>query len=96
MTTSPKAQLAENTVVLYLADNGWDAVQAKGNRAKLSPYELGIRTPMFVRWPGKVKPQRDDETLASIIDFAPTDPEMRAASKRPPTSPASTSRIAKP
>ena len=62
--------LAENTVIIYLADNGWDAEE--GSRAKLSPYELGIRTPMFVRWPAKVKPLRDDETLASIIDFAPT------------------------
>ncbi len=62
--------LADNTVIIYMADNGWDAEQ--GNRAKLSPYEMGIRTPMFVRWPGKVKPLRDDETLASIIDFAPT------------------------
>lgn len=65
--------LAENTVILYLADNGWNGAEAyKGGRAKLSPYEAGIRTPMFVRWIGKVKPLRDDETLASIIDFAPT------------------------
>jgi arylsulfatase A-like enzyme len=68
-----KNGLKENTVILYLADNGWDAEYAHArDRAKLSPYELGVRTPMFVRWPGKVKPQRDDETLASIIDFAPT------------------------
>jgi arylsulfatase A-like enzyme len=65
--------LKENTVILYLADNGWDAAYAhKRDRSKLSPYELGIRTPMFVRWPGKVEPARDDETLAHIIDFAPT------------------------
>lgn len=62
--------LSENTVIIYLADNGWDPEQ--GNRAKLSPYELGIRTPMFVRWPSKVKPLRDDETLASVVDFVPT------------------------
>ncbi len=68
-----KHNLAENTVILYLADNGWDASKGQnGNRHKLSPYELGIRTPMFVRWPGKVQPKRDDTTLASIIDFAPT------------------------
>lgn len=68
-----KNGLKENTVILYLADNGWDAEYAHDHdRAKLSPYELGIRTPMFVRWPGKVKPLRDDETLAHIIDFAPT------------------------
>ncbi|MFO0938373.1 MAG: sulfatase-like hydrolase/transferase [Gemmataceae bacterium] len=65
-----KKDLTKNTVIIYLADNGWDAEQ--GNRAKLSPYEMGIRTPMFVRWPGKVKPMRDDESLASIIDFVPT------------------------
>jgi uncharacterized sulfatase len=65
--------LRENTVILYLADNGWDAARGyKGDRAKLTPYELGIRTPMFVRWPGKVEPARDDQTLAHIIDFAPT------------------------
>jgi uncharacterized sulfatase len=65
-----KKKLTEDTVIVFLADNGWDAEQ--GNRAKLSPYEMGIRTPMFVRWPGKVKPQRDEETLAWILDFAPT------------------------
>ena len=65
-----KHQLADNTVIIYMADNGWDAEE--GNRAKLSPYELGIRSPMFVRWPKKVKPMRDEETLASIVDFVPT------------------------
>jgi uncharacterized sulfatase len=68
-----KNGLKENTVILYLADNGWDGEMAHdGNRAKLSPYELGIRSPMFVRWPAKVKSQRDDVTLAHIIDFPTT------------------------
>lgn len=69
-----KNKLDENTVILYLADNGWNAEGGlRGDaRAKLTPYELGIRTPMFVRWPARVKPMRDDETLASVIDFAPT------------------------
>jgi uncharacterized sulfatase len=68
-----KNGLWENTAVLYLADNGWNAEHGyKGIRAKLSPYELGIRTPMFIRWPGKVQALRDDKTLASIIDFMPT------------------------
>lgn len=65
--------LRENTVILYLSDNGWDPHHGyDGGRAKLTPYENGIRTPMFVRWPGKIEPQRDEQTLASIIDFAPT------------------------
>jgi arylsulfatase A-like enzyme len=68
-----KNKLKDNTVILYLADNGWNA-EGQGNkaRAKLTPYELGIRTPIFVRWPAKLKPQRDDQTLASVVDFAPT------------------------
>ena len=65
-----KEKCFDNTVVIYLADNGWDPEQ--GNRAKLSPFELGIRTPIMVRWPKQVKPLRDDETLASIIDIVPT------------------------
>lgn len=65
--------LKDNTVILYLADNGWDPHHGYGGgRAKLTPYENGIRTPMFVRWPGKVEALRDDETLASIVDFPPT------------------------
>lgn len=65
--------LADNTVILYLADNGWNAANGyQDKRSKLSPYEMGIRTPMFVRWPGKVVPKRDDGTLASIVDFPVT------------------------
>jgi uncharacterized sulfatase len=68
-----KKGVKENTIVIYLADNGWDPLRGyEGGRAKLTPYENGIRTPIFVRWPGKVKPERDGSTLASIIDVAPT------------------------
>jgi arylsulfatase A-like enzyme len=77
-------ELAKNTVVLYLSDNGWNASEGyKGDRAKLSPYEAGIRSPMFVRWPGTVKPLRDDVTLASIIDFAPTILKLAGVSAPP-------------
>ena len=68
--------LAQNTVVAYLADNGW--VQLEGQqplfdtRAKLSPYDAGVRTPILVRYPARIKPKRDEETLASSIDLAPT------------------------
>ncbi|MGC9328173.1 MAG: sulfatase family protein [Candidatus Hinthialibacter sp.] len=58
--------LSENTVIIYLADNGWPQPY------KGSPYELGVRTPIMIRWPGKYKPRRDDENLANNIDIAPT------------------------
>ncbi len=66
-------RLTEKTLVLYLADNGWNAEQGyQGGRAKMTPYELGIRTPVMARWPGRLTPHRDDKTLASIIDIVPT------------------------
>jgi uncharacterized sulfatase len=66
----------ENTLVLYLSDNGW--VQPVGeetmpdSRAKMSPYEAGMRTPIMLRWPGVIEPGRDDRTLVGSIDLAPT------------------------
>jgi len=74
--------LTENTVVLYICDNGWVAASANTNdpnqkkgkyslRSKASPYENGIRTPIMVSWPGKVKPGRSPN-LAHAIDIFPT------------------------
>ncbi len=64
------------TVVLYVADNGWLPTEERADqatvRAKMSPYELGVRTPIMVRWPGKVEPGRNDTTLVSTIDLVPT------------------------
>jgi uncharacterized sulfatase len=66
--------LAENTLVIYVTDNGWinlpDA-QRYAPRSKRSPYEGGIRTPIMLRWPGKIAPERSLE-LAESIDIAPT------------------------
>lgn len=65
--------LRDNTIILYLADNGWDAARGYQHpRAKLSPYEMGIRTPMFLRWPGRVAPARDDETPVHLLDVTKT------------------------
>ena len=78
--------LADDTLVLYLADNGWlsaeDRREQPRMRAKMSPYDLGVRTPLMVRWLGKVDPGRDDKTLVSSIDLAPT--MLRAAGIEPP------------
>jgi arylsulfatase A-like enzyme len=65
--------LKQNTVILYLSDNGWDPLHGyQGGRAKMTPYENGIRSPIFLRWPGKIPAARDEETLASIVDAVPT------------------------
>lgn len=70
-----KRKLSENTLVVYLADNGWlqdPAAPKYAPRSKRSPNEGGIRTPIIVRWPAGIKPQRDDQMLVSSIDLAPT------------------------
>ncbi len=77
-------QLSDNTMVLYLTDNGWinrlDASQY-APKSKRSQYDGGVRTPIMVRWPGHTTARRDDETLVSSIDLAPT--ILRAAGVAP-------------
>lgn len=66
--------LATNTIVLYLADNGWiqDPKSPRfAPKSKQSPYDGGIRTPIVVRWPGHVRP-RDAAETAMSIDLMPT------------------------
>ena len=80
-------KLGDNTIVLYVADNGWiQAPSPKGappTRAKMSPYDAGIRTPIIVRWRGRVTAVRHDTTLAGSIDVVPT--LLKAAGIAPPT-----------
>ncbi|MBI5768712.1 MAG: sulfatase [Verrucomicrobia bacterium] len=66
--------LAGNTIVTYVADNGWITNPETGRyapKSKQSQYDGGLRTPIMVRWPGRVAP-RDSERLATSLDFYPT------------------------
>ena len=69
-----KEGLAENTIVAYVTDNGWITNPETGRyapRSKQSPYDGGLRTPILLRWPGKIAPQKST-ALASSLDLAPT------------------------
>jgi len=66
--------LATNTIVAFLADNGWITDPATGRyapKSKQSPYDGGLRTPILLRWPGKAAPTRSPH-LASSLDLLPT------------------------
>ena len=75
--------LTQNTMVIYIADNGWvagstytgDPQKKTGEpfapRSKGSPYENGIRTPIMVSWPGHMLPGYTQD-LAHAIDIFPT------------------------
>lgn len=67
--------LAENTIILYVTDNGWIQSPDSGRYAPLSkqdPHDGGVRTPIMVKWQGTIEPKMDRETLVSAIDLAPT------------------------
>ena len=66
--------LDENTIVIFLTDNGPNGKRfTMGLRgAKGSVYEGGIRTAFFLRWPAKVAPGRKVERVAAHIDVVPT------------------------
>lgn len=66
--------LRNNTLVVFATDNGW-IQDPKGNnfapKSKRSPYDGGLRTPIIVRWPGRVTPALYD-TPVSTVDIVPT------------------------
>ncbi|MCH2207527.1 MAG: sulfatase [Lentisphaerales bacterium] len=70
-----KRNIRENTLIVYVCDNGWIQDPEKKNkydaRSKQTPYEGGTRTPIFFSWPAKYKPA-DRIELCSSIDIFPT------------------------
>ncbi len=78
--------LSENTIILFMSDNGGLSAHARGgekhlhnaplNSGKGSAYEGGIREPMIVKWPAKVKAASRCNDYLIIEDFYPTILEM--------------------
>lgn len=68
--------IADNTLVIYACDNGWIQDPEKSNvyspGSKQDPNEMGIRTPLIFRWPGRIPAGLDTTTLVSTIDLVPT------------------------
>jgi arylsulfatase A-like enzyme len=72
-------KLRENTILIFLSDNGTQSAGAQklfnaGMRdKKTSVYEGGHRVPLFVRWPaGQLKHGRDVDQLTQVQDLLPT------------------------
>ena len=61
-----KRGLTENTLVLFIGDNGASQLRGKGTL-----YEYGLHVPLLVRWPGVAKPAVS-KALISGEDLAPT------------------------
>lgn len=59
---------ADNTLVMFISDNGMAVPFAKANC-----YQISTKTPWIVSWPGRVKAGSvDSEHLISGIDYMPT------------------------
>jgi arylsulfatase A len=81
--------LEQNTIVIFASDNGPhkeggadpDYFDSNGplKGYKRDLYEGGIRTPMLVRWPGKVKAASVSDHISAFWDIMPTFAEITGA-----------------
>lgn len=62
-----KYGVAENTLVVFISDNGMPFPGTKGTL-----YDPGIHVPFIARWPGRIKPGGVSSGLVSLIDLPPT------------------------
>jgi len=69
--------LEENTLVVFMGDNGAALPRGKG-----SLYEMGCRVPLSVKWAGHIKGGQVSDALLSGEDIAPT--LIEAAGLKPP------------
>jgi uncharacterized sulfatase len=71
--------LRDNTLVVFTSDNGGLSRMASCaplREGKGSPYEGGIRVPLIVRWPAKIKAGTVTDTPVHTIDYYPTFTEL--------------------
>jgi len=81
--------LDENTVVFFCSDNGWTPSYTGTNSAfasggplrgtKGNLYEGGIRVPMIVRWPGRIRPGTISDQVWAFWDVLPTLADLAGA-----------------
>jgi arylsulfatase A-like enzyme len=78
--------LAQNTVVVFTADNGGSLPHAQNNDpwrgGKQEHYDGGLRVPFMVRWPAGIKPGSRSDYAGLLFDLFPTFAEL--AGQRPP------------
>lgn len=71
-----KRGLAENTLIVFMGDNGAALLRGKGTL-----YECGLNVPLIAHWPGHIKPGLVNNELISGEDIALTFLEVAGAGK---------------
>ena len=66
--------LRENTIVLYLNDNGPNSMRYVGNMRGMKAHidDGGVRSPLVFHWPAQVKARKTSDILCAHIDLMPT------------------------
>jgi len=80
MDTLDEAGVADNTVFIFLADNGadrdlrnlWGADDLVVHGGKGTMTDLGTHVPLLVRWPGHIEAGAVCDDLIDFVDFLPT------------------------
>ena len=72
-----KKDLSHNTILIFTSDNGCDNPDFFNGSGvlrgmKRDVYEGGIRVPLIVRWPGKIKAGSVSDHVSAFWDFLPT------------------------
>ncbi|MDA0205168.1 MAG: arylsulfatase [Acidobacteria bacterium] len=78
LTRLDELGLAENTIVIYMSDNGpngwrWNG-DMKGRKGSID--EGGLRAPALFRWKGRIPAGRKIDRIAGAIDLLPTLTQM--------------------
>ena len=73
-----KRGIKDNTVIIFMGDNGEALLRGKGTL-----FDRGTHVPLIVRWPGKVKAGTSSNHLISGVDLAATILEMAGVEKAP-------------
>lgn len=86
--------LRDDTIVIFTSDNGPFDANVKPLRAEKGHlYEGGIRVPMIVRWPGRVRPDQTNSTPVITMDIHATILEVANLTADPSNSPDGTSLV---
>ena len=69
-----KLDLTKNTIIVYFSDNGPNSWRWNGDMRgrKGSTDEGGVRSPCFIRWPGRIASNTQIKHNAGAIDLLPT------------------------
>ncbi|UII76464.1 arylsulfatase [Flagellimonas sp. HMM57] len=69
-----KVELDENTIVLFMSDNGPNGWRWNGGMRgkKGSTDEGGVKSPLFIKWPNKIVAGTSFKQIVGAIDLLPT------------------------